>query len=317
MHRTYGRITNFFLPSTSCFFVQWYDRNLATELLFMVCPCCICVKSWKVVVGFNQFISIHFLLLKSFFFLFPLLLQKKCEDQEHQSEVHGVVRRIKPDAPDGLPVNQAMNWPQAVCSPVVSKSNSAGVVLRNANGSFLTASARWLSAASSALVTEAEACQDGLRLVLSRPEFRIVVLETNLIQFISLWNSQWHQLSEIAVIPQEMEAMIRRFLLSVLLMWKERLIMPRPCVCSASISGATAASRRRQGTRRSPRFVAGSQRIAPPAPPRTWPRVALGPTVVSLVQASPSQQAAAATVTRRSRQPPHERWLETKGLKWW
>jgi hypothetical protein len=76
-------------------------------------------------------------------------------------------------------------------------------------GSFLTASARWLSAASSALVTEAEACQDGLRLVLSRQEFRNVVLETNLIQLVSLWNSQWHQLSEIAVILQEMEAMIQ------------------------------------------------------------------------------------------------------------
>jgi hypothetical protein len=78
----------------------------------VVCPCCICVKSWKVVAGFNQFISIHFLLLMSYYTYFPSCC-KKWEGQEHWSEVHGVVRRIELDAPDGLPVNQAMNWPQA------------------------------------------------------------------------------------------------------------------------------------------------------------------------------------------------------------
>jgi hypothetical protein len=49
---------------------------------------------------------------------------------------------------------------------------STGAVLRDANGALLGASANWLSTASSALVAEAEACREGVRLVIQSPELR-------------------------------------------------------------------------------------------------------------------------------------------------
>jgi hypothetical protein len=89
-----------------------------------------------------------------------------------------------------------------------SSEGSTGVVLRKFDGSFLGASARWLPAVSSALVAEAEACRDGLRLALNRTEFSSAILETDSLQLVSLWNSRLQRYSEIAVILEDIAEMI-------------------------------------------------------------------------------------------------------------
>ena len=81
-------------------------------------------------------------------------------------------------------------------------------MLRTFDGSFLAASARWLPSTSSVLVTEAEACRDGLRMALNM-EIRDMIMETDSLQLVSLWNSRRQQLSEIAVILQDIEEMVQ------------------------------------------------------------------------------------------------------------
>ena len=81
-------------------------------------------------------------------------------------------------------------------------------MLRTFDGSFLAASARWLPSTSSVLVTEAEACRDGLRLALNM-EIRDMIMETDSLQLVSLWNSRRQQLLEIAVILQDREEMVQ------------------------------------------------------------------------------------------------------------
>jgi hypothetical protein len=46
---------------------------------------------------------------------------------------------------------------------------STRAILRDANGAFLGASAKWLLTVSSALVAEAEACREGVRLAIQSP----------------------------------------------------------------------------------------------------------------------------------------------------
>ena len=86
---------------------------------------------------------------------------------------------------------------------------STGAVLRTSDGSFLAASARWLYSTSSALVIEAEACCDGLCLALNMGEIRDMIMETDSLQLVSLWNSRRQQLLEIAVILQDREEMVQ------------------------------------------------------------------------------------------------------------
>jgi ribonuclease HI len=88
---------------------------------------------------------------------------------------------------------------------------STGAVLRDSDGSFMAAAARWLPSASSALVTEAEACRNGLRMTLNMGEFRNVIMETDSVQLVSLWNSRQQQLSKIDVILQDIEDMVQAF----------------------------------------------------------------------------------------------------------
>jgi ribonuclease HI len=89
-----------------------------------------------------------------------------------------------------------------------SLEGSTGAVLRKFDGSFLGASARWLPAVFSALVAEAETCRDGLRLALNKTEFSSVILETDSLQLVSLWNSHLQRYSEIAVILEDIAEMI-------------------------------------------------------------------------------------------------------------
>lgn len=86
-------------------------------------------------------------------------------------------------------------------------SRSIGVVMRNSEGSFIGASGRRLPSISSVLVAEAEACRDGLRLAMNNSGVRRLVMETDSLLLVSLWNFRRQQRSEIAVILDEMEVM--------------------------------------------------------------------------------------------------------------
>ena len=117
------------------------------------------------------------------------------------------------------PTTRADNWqppPEGVVKlncdggfQAAEMKGSTGAVLRTSDGSFLAASARCLSSTSSALVIEAEACRDGLRLALNMGEIRDLIMETDSLQLVSLWNSRRQQLSEIAVILQDIEEMVQ------------------------------------------------------------------------------------------------------------
>jgi ribonuclease HI len=70
---------------------------------------------------------------------------------------------------------------------------SAGAVVRNSDGSFIGASARWMPSVSSVLVAEAEACKEGLRLALQSIGTSRVIMETDSLQMVSLWKTRRQQ----------------------------------------------------------------------------------------------------------------------------
>ncbi|KAF8701432.1 hypothetical protein HU200_033597 [Digitaria exilis] len=79
-------------------------------------------------------------------------------------------------------------------------TGSTSAVLRSSEGSFLGAVMRGIPSMSSALVAEAEACRDGLRLTLMRGGPEHVILESDSLQLVSLWKGRCKQRSEIATI---------------------------------------------------------------------------------------------------------------------
>jgi ribonuclease HI len=83
-------------------------------------------------------------------------------------------------------------------------TGSIGVVIGNSEGSFLGASSSWLPVISPALIAEGEACRHGLRLVVERG-FRRLIIESDSLQFVSLWKNRKEQRSEIVAILKEME----------------------------------------------------------------------------------------------------------------
>nr|CAB3480589.1 unnamed protein product [Digitaria exilis] len=83
-------------------------------------------------------------------------------------------------------------------------TGSTSAVLRSSEGSFLGAVMRGIPSMSSALVAEAEACRDGLRLTLMRGGPEHVILESDSLQLVSLWKGRCKQRSEIATILDEM-----------------------------------------------------------------------------------------------------------------
>jgi ribonuclease HI len=87
---------------------------------------------------------------------------------------------------------------------------SVGTVLRDHNGAFICASERWIPAGVSALVMEAEACRDGLWLLTNISESNIVIMESDSLQLVSLWNMRRSQRSEVAVLL-EMENLVSSF----------------------------------------------------------------------------------------------------------
>jgi ribonuclease HI len=85
---------------------------------------------------------------------------------------------------------------------VASRSGATGAVIRDGNGVFIKATARKLSSVASALVAEAEAWRDGLRL-LGQSGHQQVILETDSLELITLWRAREKQCSEVTPILKE------------------------------------------------------------------------------------------------------------------
>lgn len=87
---------------------------------------------------------------------------------------------------------------------------ATGAVVRDSNGALRAASARWLGPVGSALIAEAEAIRDGLRLI---PEGTLdhIQAETDAQELVSLWKNRAKRKSEIAAILNEIEELASGF----------------------------------------------------------------------------------------------------------
>jgi hypothetical protein len=90
---------------------------------------------------------------------------------------------------------------------VASMSGATGAVIRDGNGVFMRAMARKLPSVASALVAEAEAWRDGLRL-LGQSGHQQVILKSDSMELITLWRSREEQRLEITPILKEIHTMI-------------------------------------------------------------------------------------------------------------
>jgi ribonuclease HI len=88
-------------------------------------------------------------------------------------------------------------------------TGATGVVIRDANGSFIKASARRLTSVASALIAEAEAMRDGVRLAQGAQEG--IRVETDSQELVSLWRSRKEARSEIATILHDVQEMAAAF----------------------------------------------------------------------------------------------------------
>ncbi|RCV17756.1 hypothetical protein SETIT_3G245300v2 [Setaria italica] len=75
-------------------------------------------------------------------------------------------------------------------------SRATGVVIRRADGSFHAPASRWLPTVASALIADAEAYRDGLRLMHGAGSARVLV-ETDSLQLVTLWKNRKNQRSQI------------------------------------------------------------------------------------------------------------------------
>ena len=75
---------------------------------------------------------------------------------------------------------------------------------------FRVASARWLGPVGSALISEAEAIRDGLRLIPERTREHIIA-ETDAQEVVLLWRNRTKQRPEIAAILNEIEELASAF----------------------------------------------------------------------------------------------------------
>ncbi|RLN09983.1 hypothetical protein C2845_PM11G15090 [Panicum miliaceum] len=89
-------------------------------------------------------------------------------------------------------------------------SGATGVVVRRTDGSFVRGMARQLISVASALVAEAEACRDGVRL-LQYGVCEGVILETDSQELVTLWKDRSNHRSEIATILREIQKVVAFF----------------------------------------------------------------------------------------------------------
>jgi hypothetical protein len=88
---------------------------------------------------------------------------------------------------------------------VDSLAGGTGAVITNEDGTFVKAISRRLPHVASALVVEAEAWRDGLRLL--EPTHQQVILEIDSMELLALWNCRDVQRSEVSPILNEVHAM--------------------------------------------------------------------------------------------------------------
>jgi hypothetical protein len=100
--------------------------------------------------------------------------------------------------PDGV---IKVNCDGGFCS--ADRTGATGAVPRDSAGSFMGALARWLPATPSALVAEAEACRDDVRLAVKG--IRRVVIETDSLELVSLWKNKRQQRSEVTIILHDIQ----------------------------------------------------------------------------------------------------------------
>jgi ribonuclease HI len=89
-----------------------------------------------------------------------------------------------------------------------SYTGATGAVMRDCNGLFQAASARWLDSMRWALLAEAEALREGVSLI---PEGtrENVILETDSQELVSLWNNKGKHRSEVTAILGDIEEMTK------------------------------------------------------------------------------------------------------------
>jgi ribonuclease HI len=88
-----------------------------------------------------------------------------------------------------------------------SNAGATRAVLRDSNGTFQAASARFLDTVGSALLAEAEGLRDGVRLT---PEgiTKHIILETDSLELVSLWKNKDKYRSEVTAILRDVEEML-------------------------------------------------------------------------------------------------------------
>ena len=92
-----------------------------------------------------------------------------------------------------------------------SGQGATGAVLRDSSGNFIRGSAKWYDHCLDALIVEALACRDGLRLAIQFGARR-VWLESDCQQLIQLWQAGSNQRSTIATVLQEIRELSLVFL---------------------------------------------------------------------------------------------------------
>ena len=89
-------------------------------------------------------------------------------------------------------------------------TGATGAIVRDSSGSFRAASARWLGHVGSALIAEAEAIRNGLRLIPAGTREHVVAESDNQ-EVVSLWKNRTKQRSEISTILNEIQELASAF----------------------------------------------------------------------------------------------------------
>lgn len=93
---------------------------------------------------------------------------------------------------------------------ISDRQGAIGVILKDDNGRFYGAEAKWYSHALSALVMEATACRDGLKLAIQIGMHRLL-LETDRFSIVDMWKNLFGHRSEISLILSEIKGLSRNF----------------------------------------------------------------------------------------------------------
>jgi ribonuclease HI len=132
-----------------------------------------------------------------------------------------VCLQLLPDTPtNGGRVTHVAKWSKPPpCSVKVNTdgayepgagTGATGAIIRRADGSFMTASARRLASLDSALMAEAEALRDGVRLLPQDLDMR-VIMETDSQELVALWHARKKTRPAISAILHDIDDLAARF----------------------------------------------------------------------------------------------------------